>query len=82
MNYRRLDRAMQKSGVNYDIEAKDSAIQITTDPDKNEVAQQNIEPALGKDETCVNTTPGKFTVIQTDVKVYKIPLEQREDLES
>ena len=82
MKYRKFDKAMQKSGVEYNIEETDAAIQIETEPDKNEIAQNNIEPALGKDETCVNSAPGKFSVIQTDIKVYKIPVEQREDLES
>ena len=82
MNYRKLDKAMQKSGVEYNIEETDAAIQIETEPDKNKIAQKNIEPALGKDETCVNSSPGKFSVIQTDIRVYKIPVEQREDLES
>ena len=82
MNYRKFDKAMQKSGVEYDMEETDAAIQIETEPDKNEVAQKNIQPALGKYETCVNSAPGKFNVIQTDIRVYKIPVEQIEDLES
>lgn len=82
MNYRKFDKAMQKSGVEYDMEETDAAIQIETEPDKNEVAQKNIEPALGKYETCINSSPGKFSVIQTDIRVYKVPVEQREDLES
>jgi len=82
MKYRKLDKAMQKSGVEYNIEETDATIQIETEPDKNEVAQKNIESALGRDETCVNRVPGKFSVIQTDIRVYKIPVEQREDLES
>ncbi len=82
MNYRKLDKAMQKSGVEYDIQAMDSAVQIKTAPDKNEIAQKNIEPALGKDETCVNSSPGKFSVIETDIRVYKVRIDQRDDLES
>ena len=82
MNYRKLDKAMQKSGVKYDIDGTDTAIQIKTDPDKNAVAQENIEPALGKKETCINSSPGKFRVIHTDIRVYKIPIKQRDDLES
>ncbi len=82
MNYRKLDKAMQKSGVEYDIQTMNSAVQIKTDPDKNELAQKNIEPALGKDETCVNSSPGKFSVIETDIRVYKVRIDQRDDLES
>ena len=73
---------MQKSGVEYDIEETNATIKIKTEPDKNEIAQRNIEPALGKNETCINSSPGKFSVIHTDIKVYKIPVKQREDLES
>ena len=73
---------MQKSGVEYDIEEADAAVQIKTDPGNNDVAQKNIEPALGKYETCINSSPGKFSVIQTDIRVYEIPIEPREDLES
>ncbi len=82
MNYRKLDKAMQKSGVEYDIQATDSAVQIKTAPDKNKIAQKNIEPALGRSETCVNSSPGNFNVIQTDIRVYKIRVDRREDLES
>ena len=82
MNYRKFDKAMQKSGVEYNIEEKDVTIHIQTEPDKNDIAQSNIEPALGKYETCINSSPGKFNVIETDVRVYKIRVEQREDLES
>ena len=82
MNYRKFDKAMQKSGVEYDIEDKDASIRIETDPGNNEVAQKNIGTALGKDETCVNSSPGKFSVIQTEVRVYKIPIEPKEYLES
>lgn len=82
MNYRRLEKAMEKSGVEYNIQETESAIQIKTAPDKNEVAQQNIEPALARYETCVNSSPGKFSVIQTDIKVYKIRIEQKPNLES
>ena len=82
MKYRKFDKAMQKSGIEYDIQDMDVAIHIETEPDKNEIAQKNIEGALGKDETCVNSAPGNFSVIRTDIKVYKIPVEQKEDLES
>jgi len=73
---------MQNSGVEYDIQAMDSAVQIKTDPDKNKVAQKNIEPALGRTETCVNSSPGKFSIIQTNIRVYKIRVDRREDPES
>lgn len=73
---------MQKSGVEYDIQAVSSAVQIKTAPDKNEIAQKNIEPALGKSETCVNSSPGNFNIIQTNIRVYKIRIDRREDLES
>ena len=82
MNYRKLDKAMQKTGVEYDVKETDSAIQIKTDPAKNESAQKNIEPALGKYETCVNSSPGNFNVIETDIRVYKIRVKPKEDLES
>jgi hypothetical protein len=82
MNYRKLDKAMQKTGVEYSVQTADSAIQIQTDPGNNEIAQKNIEPALGKYETCVNSSPGKFSVIETDIRVYKIRIEPKENLES
>lgn len=82
MNYRKLDKAMHKSGVDYNVEEKSVSIRIETDPDKNDIAQQNIEPALGKYETCINSSPGKFSVIETEIRVYKIPVEQKEYLES
>ncbi len=82
MNYRKLDKAMQKSGVEYDIQATGSAVQIKTAPDKNKITQENIEPALGRSETCVNSSPGKFSIIQTDIRVYKIRVAPRKDLES
>ena len=82
MNYRKLEKAMQKTGVEYNVQETDSAIQIKTAPAKNEIAQKNIEPALGKDETCINSSPGKFNVIETDIKVYKTRVKPREDLES
>ena len=82
MNYRKLDKAMQKSGVEYNVKESDAAVQIKTEPDKNDIAQKNIEHALGKYETCVNSSPGSFSVIETEIRVYKTPVEQREDLES
>ena len=82
MKYRKFDKAMQKSGVEYDMEETDAAVQIKTEPDKNDIAQKNIESALGKYETCVNSSPGNFSVMETDIRVYKIAVEQKEDLES
>ena len=82
MNYRKLEKAMQKTGVEYNVQETVGSIEIKTDPNKNELAQKNIEPALGRDETCVNSSPGKFSVIETDVRVYKIRIEPKEDLES
>jgi hypothetical protein len=82
MNYRKLDKAMNKTGIEYNVEASDAAIQIRTDPDKNDIAQMNIEPALAKYETCINSSPGKFSVIETDIRVYKSRVEPREYLES
>jgi len=82
MNYRKLDKAMNKTGIEYNVEATGAAIQIRTEPDKNEVAQRNIEPALAKYETCVNSSPGKFSVIETEIKVYKVRVEPKENLES
>ena len=82
MKYRKFDKAMQETGVEYEIEEMNAAIQIITEPDKNEIALINIEPALGKDEICINSSPGKFNVIETDIKVYKTRVEPRYDLES
>ena len=82
MKYRKFDKAMQETGLEYEIEELNTAVQIITDPDKNEIALINIEPALGKDETCINSSLGKFNVIETDVKVYKTRVKPREDLES
>jgi len=82
VNFRKLSKAMQKTGVEYDIKDMDAAIQIRTDPDKNEIAQKNIETSLGKYETCINSVPGKFNVIETDIRVYRIPVEPDHNLES
>lgn len=73
---------MQKSGVEYSIEQKDALVQIETEPEKNDVAQKNIETALGKGETCINSSQGKFSIIQTNVRIYKKPREESEELES
>jgi len=82
MNYRKLEKAMHRSGVEYSIQGTDSAIQIKTDPDKNGIAQRNIQPALGKHEICINRLFGRFTIIQTDVRVHKARVESTESLES
>lgn len=82
MNYRKFDKAMQKADIQYDIEEMNTAVQIKTAPDENETALINIEPALGKDETCINSSPGNFNVIETDIKVYKTRVKPRNDLES
>jgi len=82
VNYRRLDKAMNKTGIEYNLEATTASIHIVTEPDKNEIAQKNIEPALAKYETCINSSPGNFNVIHTNIKVYKQRVEPREDLES
>jgi hypothetical protein len=71
MKYWKLDRSMQKSGIEYNLEEKNTLIQIATNPDKNTMAQENIKSAMKKDEILVNSSPGKFSVIQKDVKVYK-----------
>ena len=75
MKYWKLDKSMQKSGIEYNIEEKDTLIQIATNPDKNTMAQENIKSAMKKDEILVNSSPGKFSVIQKDVKVYKTQKE-------
>ena len=82
MNYRKLDKAMNKTGIEYNLEATNASIHIVTEPDKNEIAQKNIEPALAKYETCINSSPGNFNVIHTDIKVYRQRVEPKENLES
>ena len=82
MNFRKLNKAMQKTGVEYDIKDVDTAIQIMTEPDKNEIAQKNIETSLAKYETCINSVQGKFNVMETDIRVYKVPVEPDYSLES
>jgi len=76
MKYRRLNRVMQGSGVEYTIEETDIAIRIETEPSKNKIARESIERALRRDEIYVNSTPGKFNVIRTDVKVYRYPTDR------
>jgi len=82
VNYRKLDKAMHKSHVGYSIQDLDSAVQVKTNPDKNEIAQKNIQPALGKHEACINSSLGRFTIVQMDVRVYKVQVEPEENLES
>jgi len=62
---------MQKSGVDYNLQEKDTLIQIETDPENNDIAVENIQSAMKKDEILVNSQPGKFSVIQKDIRVYK-----------
>ena len=76
MKYWKLDRIMQKSGVEYNLEEREALIQIETDPDKNVIAQDNIKSAMKSYEVLVNSSPGKFSVIQKDVRVYKTDKEE------
>jgi len=71
MKYRKLDRAMWKSDIEYSVDERNAAVCIETEPEKNEVALMNIESALGGKETCVNSSSGRFTIIQTVVKTRK-----------
>ena len=71
MKYEKFDRVMQKSGIEYSLAERDSLIQIETDADKNDVTHENIKSAMKKDEILVNSQPGKFSVIQKDIRVYK-----------
>jgi len=70
---------MQKSGIDYSLQEKDNLIQIETDPENNDVAIDNIKSAMIKDEILVNSQPGKFSVIQKDIKVYKKSKEDQEE---
>ncbi len=79
MKYEKFDRIMQKSGVEYSLEEKDTLIQIETDPDKNDIAHENIRSAMKKDEILVNSQPGKFSVIQKDIRVYRKSKDEEED---
>ena len=72
---------MQKSGIEYSFQTAGNSVKIETLPGKNAVTQKNIEPALGKLETCVNSSPGRFSVIQTAIKVYKVRVK-RQNIES
>ena len=71
MKYGKLDRAMWKSDIEYSVDERNAAICIETEPENNEVARKNIESAMGRRETCVNSSPGKFTIIQTNVNTRK-----------
>jgi len=70
---------MQKSGIDYSLQEKDNLIQIETDPENNDIAIDNIKSAMIKDEILVNSQPGKFSVIQKDIKVYKKSKEDQEE---
>jgi hypothetical protein len=72
MKYRKLDRAMWKSGIEYFVDEGSAAVYIETEPEKNEVALKNIESAMGRNETCVSRSPGRFAVIQIAVKTWKV----------
>ncbi len=75
MNYRKLDKKMRKHKIEYTVEDKSFTIKIQVEPSKNDEALKIIESSLGKREACINNAPGKFSIIQTFVKVYKIPAE-------
>lgn len=75
MNYIKLDKKMRKSQIEYKIEDKYFIIRIETDPSKNDEAQKIIQASLKKYEVCINKSPGKFSIIQTYVRAYKIPAE-------
>ena len=72
MEYRKLDRAMRKSDIECFVDKGDMAVFIETEPEENEEARKNIESALGRNETCVNSSPGRFTIVQTTVKTWKV----------
>ena len=71
MKYGKLDRTMWKSGIEYSVNEGSAAVYIETEPEKNEVALRNIESALGRNEICVNSSPGRFSVIRAAVKIWK-----------
>ena len=75
VKYWKLDRIMQKSGIEYSIEKEYPLIQISTDPAHNTVTQENIELAMKKDEVLVNSSLGKFSIIQINMQVYKAQKE-------
>lgn len=78
MKYSKLDKNMQRSGIDYSLQEKDNLIQIETDPENNDIAIENIKSAMIKDEILVNSQPGKFSVIQKDIRVYKKSKEEQE----
>ncbi len=78
MRYSKLDKNMQRSGIDYSLQEKDNLIQIETDPENNDIAIENIKSAMVKDEILVNSQPGKFSVIQRDIRVYKKSKEESE----
>lgn len=63
---------MWKSDIEYFVDEGNAAVCIETEPEKNDVALRNIESALGKNETCVNNSPGRFAVIHISVKIWKM----------
>ena len=80
MKYSKFDKSMQKSGIDYNLQEKDTLIQIETDPENNDIAVENIHSAMKKYEILVNSQPGKFRVIPKDTRVYKA--SKNEELES
>jgi hypothetical protein len=80
MKYSKFDKSMQKSGIDYNLQEKDTLIQIETAPESNDIAVENIQSAMKRYEILVNSQPGKFSVIQKDIKVYKVSKD--EELES
>lgn len=74
MNYRKLDKKMRKSKIEYKVEDKYFIVRISTDPAQNDEARKIIMESLWKNETCLNNAPGKFAIIKTYVRAYKIPI--------
>ena len=75
MKYGKLYRNMQRSDLEYSIEDRGAAVHIETLPDRNQVALESISAALGRKETCVNSSPGRFSIVRTDIKIYRSPIE-------
>lgn len=71
MKYRKFDKAMWKFDTEYSVNERNAATYIETAPEKNETARKNIESAIGRKETCVNSSPGRFTIIRTDINTWK-----------
>jgi hypothetical protein len=80
MKYSKFDKNMQKSGIDYNLQEKNTLIQIETDPENNDIAVENIQSAMKRYEILINSQPGKFSVIQKDTRVYKVSKD--EELES